>query len=119
MALVPTAPRACCRVDENLVARPHDVRHETLHQCTVCGAKHYGFEAPPIRLSVRGQAIDGVEPLTAAEFHELAQHVRAARQAEEARRAFVHALLVARGLDPAGLYDFLPTGEIRPHQKPH
>lgn len=121
MAMIPTAPRACCRVDDNLVARPHDVPHETLHQCTVCGAKHYALDAPPLAFGVVGTPIagEGVAPLTAAELHALRGHVAAAQQADAAKRAYVRELLTARGLDPAGLYDFLPTGEIRPHPKPH
>lgn len=119
MARVPNAPRTCCRLDENLVERSHDVPHETLHQCSVCGARHYGLDAPPLVLAIAGSPIDGVAPLTAAEFHALTQHVAEVQRAEAEKRAYVRGLLEARGLDPAGLYDFLPTGEIRPHSKPH
>ena len=63
MAIVPTAARACCREDDNLQLQPHDVPHETLHRCVVCGAKHYGLDAPPLRIGVKGMPMDGVASL--------------------------------------------------------
>jgi hypothetical protein len=116
MAIMVGQRRACCEDNANLVLRPHDVARETLHQCRVCGSKHYALEALPGRLGMQGAPMGGatIPPLSDEERLAFASAIAHERAAVLAKVEVVRRILVARGLDPAAVYDFLPDGVIRP-----